>query len=181
MQVVGLFARKSKLCTPLNIYSTLCTISVGDNASWHHYKYKEKYMRDIPECFYRVSAKALILNDTRDKFLICEEESGWWELPGGGLDWGTSPQEDIPREINEEMGLMVTNVASNPSYFLTYETNKGFWVVNILFETQLQNLDFTPSDECVNIKFVDLDTLPTEKVFPSVRALAEMFNSKNHI
>jgi len=31
-------------------------------------------MIEIPECYYRVSVKALILNETRDKFLICEEE-----------------------------------------------------------------------------------------------------------
>ena len=53
-------------------------------------------MNKIPECFYRVSVKALVLNETRDKFLICEEESGVWELPGGGLDWGATPQEDLP-------------------------------------------------------------------------------------
>jgi len=60
-------------------------------------------MTEIPNCFYRVSVKALILNETIDKFLISEKESGVWELPGGGLDWGASPQEDLPREIMEEM------------------------------------------------------------------------------
>lgn len=137
-------------------------------------------MFEIPECFYRVSAKALILNETRDKFLICEEESGWWELPGGGLDWGYSAQEDIPREIQEEMGLVTTFVAPRPSYFLTYKNDKGTWIVNVSFETKVKDLDFTPSDECISIQFVDADTLPEEKVFPSVRNLAEMFDPKNH-
>lgn len=27
----------------------------------------------IPECFYRISIKALILNETRDKFLLVQE------------------------------------------------------------------------------------------------------------
>ena len=41
---------------------------------------------DIPECFYRISVKALVLNEARDRFLITQEEDGRWELPGGGLD-----------------------------------------------------------------------------------------------
>jgi hypothetical protein len=38
-------------------------------------------MNEIPEYYYRFSIKALILNETRDKFLICEEESWVLELP----------------------------------------------------------------------------------------------------
>ena len=54
---------------------------------------------EVPECFYRISIKALVLNETKDKFLICQEENGMWDLPGGGLDWETKPQEDLQREI----------------------------------------------------------------------------------
>ena len=38
-------------------------------------------MNEIPDCYYRVSVKALILNEDRSKFLVCEKESGVWELP----------------------------------------------------------------------------------------------------
>jgi len=139
-------------------------------------------MNEIPECYYRVSIKALVLNETRDKFLICKEESGIWELPGGGLDHGMTPQEDLPREIKEEMGLEVTKVADNPSYFITDKTiNRGEWFVNVLYETELVDLDFTPSDECIEIKFVDKEDIKELKVFPSVQKLAEMFDSQNHI
>ena len=138
-------------------------------------------MNDIPECFYRVSVKALVLNETRDKFLICEEESGVWELPGGGLDWGMTPQEDLPREISEEMGLKVTKIADNPSYFITDQTlNHGVWIVNVIYETELENLDFTPSDECVNIKFVNKEDIVDMKVFPTIKKLADMFDPANH-
>jgi len=104
-----------------------------------------------------------------------------WELPGGGLDWGASPQEDLPREIREEMGLVVTSVAANPSYFITDQTlNRKVWFVNVLYETTLENLNFTPSDECINIQFVNKDDLQNIKAFPSVEKLAEMFQSENH-
>lgn len=138
-------------------------------------------MSEIPNCFYRVSIKALILNETKDKFLICEEENGFWELPGGGLDWGMTPQEDLPREISEEMGLTVTRVADNPSYFLTDQRgDAGKWIANILFETEVEHLNFTPSDECVNIKFVNNGDIEDMNVFSNVSKFAEMFKSENH-
>lgn len=139
-------------------------------------------MNEIPNCFYRVSIKALVLNEARDKFLICEESDGTWELPGGGLNWGNTPQEDLPREIMEEMGIKVTKVADNPSYFLTVEKrNKEVWLANVLYEIDLENLKFTPSDECVNVRFVDQDEIMKLNACPNVIKLAKIFNSENHI
>jgi len=138
-------------------------------------------MNEVPECYYRISIKALVLNETKDKFLICEEADGTWELPGGGLDWGATPQEDLPREIAEEMGITVTKVADNPAYFITDQTmNRKVWFANVLYETELENLNFTASDECVNIKFVDSTDIENMNVFPSVKRLAEMFRPDNH-
>ena len=138
-------------------------------------------MNEIPNCFYRVSIKALVLNEARDKFLLCEEENGVWELPGGGLDWGATPQEDLSREIQEEMGLVVTKVADNPSYLITAQTlHKKIWIANVLYETELENLEFTPSDECVRVKFVDKDDVQSMNVFPTITKLAAMFDPKRH-
>jgi len=143
-------------------------------------------MNKIPECFYRVSAKALVLNETKDKFLIMKENNDWWDLPGGGLDWGTSPHEDIPREINEEMSLEVTSISQNPSYFCTnqkpsmQDPSIHYWFGYVFYETTLKDLNFTPSDECIEIAFVDKDHLPSEKVHLQVQNLADMFDPSKH-
>ncbi len=133
-------------------------------------------MDNIPDCFYRVSVKALVLNETKDKFLVCKKKSGVWELPGGGLDWGMSPQDELAREIDEEMSIKITKVSDHPSYFLTGQTIiRKQWVANIIYETELEHLDFTPSDECTEIRFVNRDNLPEGQVFPVVVKLADVF------
>lgn len=138
-------------------------------------------MEGIPECFYRISVKALVLNETRDKFLIAKEENGRWELLGGGLDWGVLPQEDLKREIKEETGLETTWIADNPSYFLTDKRDTdGLMIANVLYETTLRDLNFTPSDECVELRFVDLEDCRDLDVFPNTLQFAKMFDLEKH-
>ncbi len=132
-------------------------------------------MNEIPNCFYRVSVKALVLNETRDKFLVVQEENGRWELPGGGLDWGSVPKEDVQREIQEEMGLEVIRVADHPSYFVTSQNERGVWIANVLYEVELKNLDFTPSDECVAVKFIDAEDVKGMELFSNVEELLKVF------
>lgn len=138
-------------------------------------------MAQIPDCYYRVSVKALILNETRDKFLICKEENGMWDLPGGGLEWGIKPQMDLSREVQEEMGLVVIKVADHPSYFLTDQTVRSkTWMANIIYETEVEHLQFKPSDECVDVKFVNASNIDEVPVFPNVIKLVHMFTPEKH-
>jgi len=122
------------------------------------------------------------LNEKRDKFLLCKETDGRWELPGGGLDWGMTPQEDLPRELMEEMGLKAAWIADNPCYFLAGESTHEpiMPIANVLYETELEHLNFTPSDECTEIRFVNSEDVQSMNTFVGPQKLAKMFNSENH-
>lgn len=139
---------------------------------------------NVPNCFYRVSVKALILNEARDKFLIVQESDGKWETPGGGLDFGEMPNECLTREISEEMGLEVVRVAENPSYFTTgTKSGSGYWNVGVVYEVELENFDFTPTDECQAIKFIgkeDEGWLRDVGSFDNVQVLLGLFDQKFH-
>ncbi len=59
----------------------------------------------------RVSAYGLLLKD--EKLLLCRlsqrvmKSAGHWTLPGGGIDFGETPEDAVVREFREETGLIV--------------------------------------------------------------------------
>jgi 8-oxo-dGTP pyrophosphatase MutT (NUDIX family) len=131
----------------------------------------------VPDCFCRVSVKALIL----DAFLITKETKGHWELLGGGLDWGVSPQDDMARELKEEAGLTVTSVAEQPSYFFVkHSSGDPYWYVNVVYETTVADLAITPSEECIEVAFVNQATMGTRRGCPAVQQLLKQFDPKRH-
>ncbi len=136
-------------------------------------------MLSLPNCFYRVSVKALILDDHK-KFLLIKENNSLWEFPGGGLDHGEQPHDCLRREIKEEMGLEVTHINPEPCYFVTAYHDSVQWRAYIFYETRVNSLDFTPSDECVELKFFSSKETVTEQLHPIVKEFIKVFNTSNH-
>ncbi|PIR46791.1 MAG: NUDIX hydrolase [Candidatus Vogelbacteria bacterium CG10_big_fil_rev_8_21_14_0_10_45_14] len=143
----------------------------------------------IPDCFYRISVKALILDSGRTKFLLVKEDNGYWALPGGGLDWGENQEECIAREIKEEMGLDVLRVAKMPTYFITFqsdlsrhqELNRGdAWRANVIYDTEVSSLDFVPSEECVAVQFFEPEEVKKLQAFHGVKIFASQFDPSKH-
>lgn len=135
---------------------------------------------EIPNCFYRVGCKALILDASRTKFAAVLEDNGLWELPGGGLDHGESFAACLARELREEMGLAATRIAVEPSYFLLGRNMKNHWTLNLVFEVEVEHLDFTPSEECRELRFVDAADLAGMPAFRTVTELAAQFDPARH-
>lgn len=119
---------------------------------------------DFPDAFYRVSAKGMYVKD--GQVLLVHDFTGRsdtdtspeWELPGGGLDFGESFHEAIKREVREEMGLNVTWIDEKPTYVWTtrHGTGRGmewYYVLTVIFQIELESLEFTHTQECRAIKF----------------------------
>lgn len=116
-------------------------------------------MQNIENWWYRISVKALIYNDKWD-FLLCKENNWTWDLPWGWLDHNETPINCLKRELQEEMWLVSKNIDKKPLYFITAHkpTSKTRpWIANICYKTEVENLGFIKSDECVEIWFFDIE------------------------
>lgn len=53
--------------------------------------------------------------------------TGKWDLPGGGFEFGESPEETLKREIKEETGLTVSSyrLLNALSHTVTYKRTSG--------------------------------------------------------
>lgn len=132
---------------------------------------------EIPNNYYRTSVKALILDETRTKFLLCKEENHRYDFPGGGLDFGESPQECVTRELQEECGLEALSIEDNPSFFIAMQKDNAAktWITNVFYKTTIADLNFTPSEECIALKFVSSEEVKDMDVYSSVSHFAEQF------
>ncbi len=128
---------------------------------------------------YRVSAKALVFDENKN-ILIIRENRGW-ELPGGGIEQGESPQEAITREMEEECGFVVENIDDNPS--LTWIVHRpessddlDKWRLFIGFRVTLKSMEFTPSKECIEYRFVSKDEIIKLSLHPNIEKLPELLD-----
>lgn len=132
------------------------------------------------QSFYRISVKALVV-DNAGRFLLAKEANGTWELLGGGLDHGEDPLVGLQREIMEETGLTITHASPTPAYFLTTRhIENGWYIANVLYEVRLNDLQFTPSDECTELRFFTVDEAREVLLYPNVKIFLDLYNPANH-
>jgi len=128
---------------------------------------------------YRVSAKALVFDENKN-ILIIRENRGW-ELPGGGIEQGESPQETIIREMKEECGFTIENIDEAPS--LTWIVHRpessddlDKWRLFIGFRVTLKSMEFTPSKECIEYRFVSKEEILNLSLHPNIEKLPELLD-----
>jgi len=128
-------------------------------------------------CFYRVSVKGIVIDD-QGRILLAHESDGTWDMLGGGLDHGEDPTVCLKREIQEETGLTVTKVWPEPKYFITaHKLANNIYIANVIYQIELEDLEFTPSDECQELRFFNAQEMSGLRLPPNIQKLHDLLQT----
>ncbi|WP_210412773.1 NUDIX domain-containing protein [Leptospira ognonensis] len=123
----------------------------------------------------RVRVAALI-QDAKGKVLLIQQKkntSGYWLLPGGGIEFGESAEEALKRELKEELDLEVTK----SSFLLVNESidpNRKRHLIQLVFLVQVKALlpKLNPKEKAIsgfgyftNVEIQKMDLRPDIKEY----------------
>lgn len=114
----------------------------------------------MQEIQFHITVKAIVIY--KGKILIVKRTRpstdglGYWELPGGGLEYGETPHKALIRELKEETDLDIKII--KPVYTFT-AIRPNYQTVGIGFLTIPTNDHVVLSDEHTDFMFVDKDEI----------------------
>lgn len=107
---------------------------------------------------FHITVKGIVVLDNKILLLKRVKPStdglGFWELPGGGLEYGETPNQALIRELKEETGLDI--VIIKPAYTFT-KIREDYQTVGIGFLCILKNDHVRLSDEHTDYCFVTIE------------------------
>lgn len=115
-----------------------------------------------------VSVGAMIFNDKNELFLAkrsqqCRNEKGFWEAPGGSVEFGEKLIDAIRREMREEFAMQIKIITQFPAADHILLKEKQHWVPTT-FLVSIKN-DNNPKimepEKCDEIGWFSLNNLPS--------------------
>jgi 8-oxo-dGTP diphosphatase len=132
------------------------------------------------------SCKALIKH--YNKYLIIKEElrkGDIWDLPGGKIEYGESPEETVHRELNEELGIKVSIIKPIGVWYFFSQHQKDQVICHTFlcepigkFVVDTSN---NPADEEITeVKWVTYDELINSNEFKLGESLLNLIKKLNN-
>ncbi len=113
---------------------------------------------------HRVGAFAIITDDAGRILLSRRTDSGWFNLPGGGVDPDETVAEGLIREVREETGL---EIEIGPLVGVYSKPQKHELV--LAFRARVSGGTLAPSDEADYHTWVEANALDTVRLLPKHR------------
>lgn len=114
------------------------------------------------------SVKALLKH--QGKYLVLREDlhkGEVWDLPGGKIEYGESPQQALTREIKEELDLEVTIVRSVGVWYFFSQHNKHQVICHTFLCEPKGELNIDTSKNPADEHFSELKWLTIEEILTS--------------
>jgi ADP-ribose pyrophosphatase YjhB (NUDIX family) len=126
----------------------------------------------MEDSLYRISVKALI-KDEQGRYLLIRTTDEGWELPGGGMDHGETPQEALSRELSEELGVNVIITDQSPVYVSSDLTRHGkragMWRLWLVYgaEVEIDQIVIGDNVDALDWAFIDIGSLSEANIDPT--------------
>ncbi len=102
------------------------------------------------------AAIGIVFNSKKQILLVQRQDVPVWVLPGGGIDFGESPEAAAIREVLEETGLKTHILRKVAEYTPINRLSNPAHV----FECTIESGSLLTGSETRSIQFYDLDQLP---------------------
>jgi 8-oxo-dGTP pyrophosphatase MutT (NUDIX family) len=105
---------------------------------------------------FRVSLKAVILNEKGQVLVVKEAGRDWWDIPGGGIDHGETIHEALTRELREEVSFegdfdYEAILVEDPRYLKAH----NLYQMRLTFIVTPTHYAFTPGIDSDEVLFAD--------------------------
>ena len=126
-----------------------------------------------------VGCGVLIENDMGQVLLQKRSDTGEWCVPGGALEPGETYIEAATRELNEEVGVEVTDLRlfglySGDDREIQYPNGDVVYSLSVIFITRSYSGEISDSDaEVLEHRFFDRDNIPQELFAPDARPILD--------
>jgi len=129
----------------------------------------------------RPTATALVFY--KNKILLTKRArppfKGWWDLPGGFMERGESPEAAVKRELKEETGLDIKIKKIFGIYPGTYPSaEEPFHVLSIVFLAESKNQSLKALDDVAESRWFAKKGLPRKIAFDSNQKVIKDFLKK---
>ena len=109
---------------------------------------------------------SVIVSQYQGKWVLCQhKQRTTWEVPGGHIEPGETPEEAARRELYEESGAKEYDLHEIGVYGVKQDEQEDF---GMLYFAQIHSFDTLPRD--FEMKRVELfDTLPENMTYPQIQ------------
>ena len=104
--------------------------------------------------FKKTTSKGIIKR--RNRILFVKDPKGVWELPGGKIDFGETPQEALKREFREELGWKNVRIGNHVNTWVFFSVKKEIKTLYtvLVFECFSKARKIKKCDECAEYKWI---------------------------
>ena len=105
-----------------------------------------------------------------------EPELGKWDVPGGFLEEGETPEDGARREILEELSIDLEPGALR-LVLTSIKRRKDFAVLDVLFEAQMPDQEPRPGSDAASYGWFPINDLPADLAFDETRSALERWQA----